>query len=312
MPDPDESLEALRRIKEEFANFCNLHGMVTEADTRAKVIDRVLQEVCGWPETAFRREEHVTRGYIDYVLSIPGRRLIAVEAKREGLPFLMPAGRARTLKLSGTLLTDTSVKEAILQVRGYCDDAAIRYAVATNGYAWIIFRALREDTPWREGTAFIFRSFDDIAENFTAFWNLLGYSAVTEGRLDAEFSPTARPTRELHRVIDRLFNADLPLQRNRYHAQLDPLIKTIFENIADQHQTEILQRCYVHSASLRIVAEDLDVTITDSIPRFLRAQGTEPILQGQDNAGRFGEAISHALELPRGELFSASRWNRFR
>jgi hypothetical protein len=188
MAGRDESLGALRKIKDDFADFCKINGLVTEADTRAKVIDRVLQEVCGWPETAFRREVHAERGYIDYVLSIRGRQLIAVEAKREGLPFLMPAGRARSLKLSGALLTDTAVKDAISQVRGYCDDAVIRYAVATNGYAWIVFRALREDVHWREGAAIVFRSLDDIADNFTAFWNLLGYAAVMEGYLDAQFT----------------------------------------------------------------------------------------------------------------------------
>jgi hypothetical protein len=39
MTGPDEAFEALGQIKSEFAVFCNVHGMVSEADTRAKVID---------------------------------------------------------------------------------------------------------------------------------------------------------------------------------------------------------------------------------------------------------------------------------
>jgi hypothetical protein len=43
--------------------------------------------------------------------------------------------------------------------------------------------------------------------------------------------------RQLLRVVDRLYNADLPLQRNRLHAQLHPLIQTIFQDLADQDPT---------------------------------------------------------------------------
>ena len=175
--------------------------------------------------------------------------------------------------------------------------------MATNGYAWIIFRAIREDIPWREGTARVFPSLEYICEHFTDFWNLLSFAAIGAGSLDAEFGPPRRATRELHRVIANLFNADLPLQRNRLHGQLDPLIRAVFEDIADQAQLEILQSCYVHSQSLKIVAADLDLVITDSIPTFLKHQDTEPILQGSADAGRFGEAVSKALDAKTGQLF---------
>src|SRR3989442_3256163 len=112
--------------------------------------------------------------------------------------------------------------------------------------------------PWREGTARVFHSLEAILENFTAFWNLLSYEAIAAGSLDAEFGSPIRFDRGLDRVIDNLFNSDLPLQRNRLHAQLYPLIRHVFEDIGDQDQIEVLQACYVHSASLRIVAEDLN------------------------------------------------------
>jgi hypothetical protein len=53
------------------------------------------------------------------------------------------------------------------------------------------------------------------------------------GSLEEEFGVPRRPARGLARVSDRLFNADLPLQRNRLQAQLTRLIATIFEEIAD-------------------------------------------------------------------------------
>jgi predicted type IV restriction endonuclease len=208
----DVARDALLSIREDFKAFCEQHGQVTEADTRAQVIDRILTEVCGWPEGQIVREPHVDRGFMDYCLVAQGRKYVAVEAKREGVPFSIPIGkRQRNLAINGTLLTDVPIKEAIEQVRGYCDDGGIRYAVATNGYAWVVFRAIREDMPWRKGHAKVFASIDDIFDHFTEFWNILSYEAISLGSLDAEFGAPPKEPRRLRRVLDDLYNADLPL-----------------------------------------------------------------------------------------------------
>jgi hypothetical protein len=201
------------------------------------------------------------------------------------------------------LITDSAIKEAVEQVRQYCDDAGIRYAVVTNGYGWIIFRAIREDLPWREGRARIFPTPQYIEDNFTEFWNLLALESIERGCLDDEFGPSTKVPRKLHRVVDRLFNADLPLERNRLHAQLHPLIQTIFQDIADQDPVEILQSCYVHAASLKIVATDLNTVIVDAIPKFLLQQGTEEIQQESTDAGSFGAAIAKAPKSRPGQLY---------
>jgi hypothetical protein len=117
-----------------------------------------------------------------------GRRYVAVEAKKNGTAFTFPDTPARTLKLNGTLVTNKQIREAVEQVRGYCDDAVIRYAIASNGYAWIVFRVIREDMPWREGNARIFGSLEYIEQNFTDFWNLLSFRAIERGSLDDEFT----------------------------------------------------------------------------------------------------------------------------
>ncbi|GAC1526591.1 MAG: hypothetical protein NVS3B1_16150 [Marmoricola sp.] len=302
MSEIDLRLERLRELTADFAAFCAVHGNVSEADTRAKVIDGVLKDVCGWPEAAISREVHVDRGFVDYELDMPTRKAVVVEAKKEGIPFTLPVGPVRTLKLSGVLTTDVNVREAIQQVRGYCDDAGVRHAIATNGYAWIIFRAIRDDMPWREGTARVFPSLEAIAEHFTEFHNLLSYEAIAAGSLEEEFGATRRATRQLLRVGDRLFNSDLPLQRNRLNAQLTPLIGTIFSEIADQDQIEILENCYVHSASLRVVASDLEVVISDSVPKFLTDEGAQELPRDETGAG-FSRIITRAIERPDGELF---------
>jgi hypothetical protein len=301
---PDDAVESLSRIHNDFASFFETFGEVSEADTRVKVIDSVLKEVLGWPEFNIRREKYVPeRGYIDYTVTVRDRRYLAVEAKREGIAFKLPgAGKHRYLKLSGPLLSDPAVKEAVLQVRGYCADEGIRFGIATNGYAWIVFRAIREDMPWRDGQAIVFPSLEYIREHFTEFWNLLAYESVLAGSLDSEFGSQLRIQRHLNRVTDILWNADLPLQRNRLHLKLHPLITAVFEDIADQAQIEILQSCYVHSRSLQIVAEDLGVVITDEVPKFLQQEGAIAVHVGAEDAGEFGFMMSNEVTGKRGNL----------
>jgi hypothetical protein len=302
--DPDAGILALRQILQDFEDFCVSRGGASEADTRVKVIDRVLTDVLGWPESAIDREGHVESGFIDYTLTVQNRPFVAVEAKKEGVAFVLPVDPNRkSLKLSGTLLTDGATRDAVHQVRRYCDDGGIRYAIATNGYAWVVFRAIREDMSWRDGYARVFSSLQHAVEHFTDFWNLLSYHAIASGSLDEEFGSARRVTRRLLRVSDRLFNADLPLQRNRLHSQLDPLIQTVFEDIATQDPLEILQSCYVHTQSLQIAARDLDTVIVDAMPRFLKDDGAVDVHQRKNNAGEFGLAVARVLPTLTGQLF---------
>lgn len=201
------------------------------------------------------------------------------------------------------LVTDPNVKEAVYQVRQYCDDQGIKFAIATNGSAWILFRAIRDDMPWREGRARIFPSLSYIQNHFVEFWNLLSYDAICAGSLDSEFGRLAPSSRKLDRVVDRLFNADLPLRRNRLNSQLQPLIKYIFEDIAAQEDVDLLQSCYVHTGSLRIAADDLNVVITDTIPKDVVFTDTKPLKQSQEDAGEFGDELIQAVKERKGELY---------
>lgn len=304
MSSPDDALIRFRAIAQEFAVFCSSHGRVSETDTRVKFIDRVLKEVCCWPEAMISREDRVDSGYADYCLAVRGRPLIVVEAKREGDAFVFPTDPARrSLKLNGALMTEASVRAAIEQVRAYCDDRGVRYAVATNGYAWIAFRAVRDDMPWREGRAKIFPTKDYILSQFTEFWNLLSYDAICAGSLDTEFGSAFASSRQMYRVVERLFNADLPLRRNRLSTQLQPIVKHIFEDIAEQNDLDLLKSCYVHSESLRVAANDLDVVITDAIPRFVQEEGGTEVEQSESDAGAFGVAVAQSFSASRGALY---------
>lgn len=303
MAHPDTSLSALDAIIAEFNAFVAEHGAASEADTRVKFIDRVLKEVCGWPETELSREDYSESGFSDYVLKVRGKGVVVVEAKKEGDAFRLPKDKTnRTYSLDGVLVTEEPIKKAIYQVQRYCSEYGIRFAIATNGYAWIVFRALREDVPWKKGQARVFPSVEYIRENINDFLGLLSYENIDGGSLNEEFSPSIRASRELHRVVDRLFNPDRPLERNRLNSALQPIIKLLFEDIAVQESLDILQSCYIYTGTLTTVANDLDNILTESIPKFLADQGAVPVGTPTSRFG-FERVLHDAILVTKGELF---------
>ena len=300
---PDTSLAALDVIIAEFQTFVEEQGAASETDTRIKVIDRILKEICGWPETELSREDHSESGFSDYVLKVRGKGVVVVEAKKESESFRLPKDKTnKTYSLDGVLVTEPPIKEAIYQVQRYCSEYGIRFAVATNGYAWIIFRALREDIPWKKGQSRVFPSLEYIRKNINEFLDLLAYENIDRGSLNEEFSPSIRASRELHRVIDRLFNPDRPLERNRLNSALQPIIKLLFEDIAVQESLDILQNCYIYTGTLTTVANDLDNILTESIPKFLADQGAVPVGTSNSRSG-FERVLHNSIIVTKGELF---------
>lgn len=303
MDEFDAAYEVLDETIKEFAAFLGSRDSVSETDTRCKLIDRILVDVCGWPEGEISREDHVDSGFTDYVLSPHGHPFVCVEAKREGIAFTLPEHRKQTLyALNGGLLTEDSIKAAVQQVQQYCVDQGVPFAIATNGNAWIIFKAVRTDMPWKKGRARVFNSLDEIRADFTDFWNLLSYEALCNGSLADTFDSSLRSERELHRVIDRLHNANLPLQRNRLNVDLQPIIRLIFEDIAEQDSLDILESCYIHTGSLNNVATDIDHVLTEAIPKFLIDEGIQP-LTPPSHRRSFERILKGIVNETRGGLF---------
>lgn len=304
---PDESLKVLGDICTEFKTFCESSGKVSETDTRIKLIDRVLKEVLKWPETMLSREDHIRGekdGYSDYSLKVKGRPYIVVEAKREGVSFELPITTRRRLKISGAMQKTQEVKDAIEQVRKYCiEEIPINYAIATNGQTWIIFKSIYKDKAWRDENAVIFTSLKDIESNFVKFWNILSFEAICSGSLENEFASIIKAERNQYRVIDNIINADTPLERNRLHAQLHPIIEAFFLDIADKDIIDILKSCYVHSRSVETAMLDFDNVVNDAIPLFLKKEGTKNVLTGQKDSGIFDVEVSAAIEKNTGNLY---------
>ena len=294
--NPDHALEAFKAIHSSLGEFARHRGRVSEADTRANVLDRVIHAVLGWPEDAVFREVHCASGWLDYELS-KGIPTIVIEAKAEGETFEIAhrkINKAQRLKLSGALMTDPTTKAAVEQAQKYCVEKGIRYAVATNGYSFVVFRAITEGAAWRDGSAFVFPSPSVVEADFNTFWNLLSYDAVRDGRLDDAFRAETVEVREAHRPIDNIVDADATYARNSLNSALLPYVAKFFGDIASQDTIEILQHCYVFSKPIQIIDAELDITIRDFIPGFA---GTSKPVQATPDAqgGQIGTDLRESL-----------------
>jgi GTPase SAR1 family protein len=247
----DDCLEQLRVLREQLKQI-DLYGQ-TEADTRARMIDRILHQVLDWPIDNVTREEHANPGFMDYVLHTI-KRVAVVEAKKSGDTFLLPVDfpARREFSLNGVLKTAPNLKEHLDQVFSYCVHNGIEFAVVTNGHQFIAFKAIRTDGihVWH-GKALVFNGLEDIERRFVEFWNLLSKQAVENNSLARTFQGSDAETFAFNRVTDQLHGYGEKVSRNDLSPYLEPLINEYMGEITDQKSR--LKELYVRSTALEKV-----------------------------------------------------------
>lgn len=173
----DKSLKAFNTFIEQFEGFKSLD--MSESDTRSKLIDFMFKDVLGWAEEDILREESVDSGYYDYKFSTSDFAFI-VEAKKNFASFNLPE-RHRMVTL-GTLFKGN--KEVITQIRRYLFDKGLAFGVITNGHQYIVSQFLNTSgEDWKKNKALIFKSIDDVSENFIPFYNCLSRRTVIHNKI---------------------------------------------------------------------------------------------------------------------------------
>ena len=268
---------------------------LSESDTRSKFIDPIFKDVLGWHEAEIRREEPVSEGYIDYVLGSDYSHLL-IEAKRAQPKFrLITKGKPRRLKLSGPhLLGDRQLRPFLEQAQGYSSDTGVQFCLLTNGYQYIIFRPYVPGRPWRQGTAIVFHDFQDIAENFSEFYNLLARDNVVAGSLIEAFEHLERTTAQLYTVLDYIPDPDRELVRNGIWQQIAKIMGPLLTDTSEDPaaQLEVIRHCYVTTPLADETDESLDALLRDTPKPFLADAKFVDLKPG--HGGK--TAFSHRLE----------------
>lgn len=289
--DVDEAYYHFKSIALEYSEIPEL----SEADTRCKIIDRIFKECLGWTENDIRREEHVHVGYIDYTLLTNSTPSILVEAKKTEVVFNIPKSvNKRNYKINGIIRTIDSLDSALRQVRDYCFDIGVRYAVVTNGTQFIIFSAYSPGQKWDETSCIVFNSLNDIETNFSLFWDLLNTSSINTGILQSALSKAVIAKR-YKKILTEIYNPNQKWERNKIYTYLQPIVDFIFTEMLDAVKLEVLQKCYVFDRSNRNLSDEIDELFIDKMPFFADHYQIKDIYEREIKAGVFQKEFEKML-----------------
>jgi hypothetical protein len=259
----DQCHAALDRLVQQYSKLSLSDA--NEAETRLKVIDKILKDVLGWQDDDLSVEERCSEDsktvFADYIVRTATTSLI-VEAKKAGATFVLPTNQ-KSGKLGGAL-GEGEVGEAIRQVRDYCRMKAIPFAVVTNGSAWIVFPAVRTDEVTFEDTqARIFRDLADIKSRIVEFWELLSRQRVAEGNLEHELlSPEKNVS--ARRVLSLVREPGFRLGRNALYEHIEPAVNAALTDEALLNDPEALKLCYVKSSERLKYDSRLQMVVSDA------------------------------------------------
>src|SRR5438477_11072564 len=136
------SFQSLADVMNDLAAFDKRSGAINEAETRLKVIDRILFDGLGWELMDASVERPVERPassdktlYLDYLLEHRGTPYLVVEAKRKGKSFGIPKEVDRRKYSLKTLFAHcgSPLREVIQQAQDYSVHDGSPYAAVANG-----------------------------------------------------------------------------------------------------------------------------------------------------------------------------------
>lgn len=223
-----------------------------EADTRFRFIDRILTECLNWEPKDISNEDVRDRHYADYKLNL--FRPVAVwEAKRTGNYFELPVGISRLIMPLKSICKDNpQIKEALIQVSGYCHERGIKIGVVSNGWQIIAFIANRNDSvPPLDGDGLIVPSLEFYLQNYKEVWNCLSKNGFHDdyltkkliGGSEEQLPPKLSSSVAYYPGIKN---------RNPFQVDLEIISDLVLEDVIKDKAIEkdFLKDCYCKSGSL--------------------------------------------------------------
>ncbi|MEX0682958.1 MAG: hypothetical protein WD904_10360 [Dehalococcoidia bacterium] len=243
--------------------------VLTEADTRCKIVDVILKDVLGWQEEAIRRESRTPDGaFQDYHLESNRNRLI-LEAKRTGPYFELPPGQSLRLRRDGMRLKSVPLFDALQQVAAYCRASACAVGVASNGTQFAVTRVYRPAGAGSGYDTIVFNGTAHILGLFELFWSMLSPDGDAEQTLKRVLagSEFIRPAPQYSEsLVDHIVMRDETMNRNPVDVTLAPIIQHYFTDLLGDDKRDVLRRGYVESGRQAQYGKQFDSLLEDVIP----------------------------------------------
>ena len=267
-----------------------------EADTRLKVLDRILFEVLDWKHEAVFVEPYTASGYIDYLLTVGERRgALIIEAKRAG--HLAPATKGEEVipvSLNGTVVKP--LHSGIQQAMRYALEKGVAMAAVTDGNTWLFFKASRTDgIPPMEGKGLLFPNLKSVISNYTTFVELLNVGAILDRRNLAHLNHAEGmviPDAEQHHYVMKPDDA-IMRRRDALASDVALLFSQFFSRLSNEKDREMLRQCFVETAESRTA----DFELEKIIQRVLNSITTLDTSQG----GQLQAELERAMATRRSE-----------
>lgn len=238
----------------------------TEADTRALVIDPLLQHL-GWGRGSIKREPYAgwtdARGFIDYLLIQDGRPLMVLEAKKTGRSFSLPQiltnQRVTTYKKIRATASQNLI-EALDQCLKYAQHTGAIYTCATNGCDWIFFKPSHSFRALPDARVIVFNGIDQIVSRIDEFCNLLGYSQIQEGKAEKLLLG-----RELKRPLFAMrlqdafpYRDDPTIEEEDYSNILDQFLAHYVEELTNENDFD---ECYCPVRTNKVTVKTIEALL---------------------------------------------------
>ncbi len=247
---------------------------LNEATTRSRIIDTVLYDILSYPKNAVIAEESNKKGYTDYTIkNILEEKVLIIEAKKEGIYFDTPnhTNSHKSFIKVKTLLTNTSIKSALEQVRGYCLETGTSYGAITNGHVWIFFIAFSQN--WEEKHALVINNLKYFSEDFTEAYNLLNYNQVINHKsLQNILHKNQNTSRITYFIKSKINSFAAPVDLNVYAQYISGAIQYYFSDF-DNDDIDFLSHCYVDEGKYENTKNTLSSMIVDNVTPYLENHG---------------------------------------
>lgn len=318
----DDAFERLQIIENEIVSA--LQAEPNEADTRFKVLDRILLDVLGWQHESIYTEPPTDSGFIDYLVRTgTGRNLFVIEAKKAGL--LAPETKSdskMTIALDGPVAKP--MKDGIRQALAYANEQGVPTAVLTDGRTWLFFRASRTDgRPPLKGKGILFPSWKSVVEYFVPFTELISPRAVLDKRHLAHLNDAEGYTLSQAEQQYTVYPPNEARMRARDAMASDAaeLFVQFFSRLSNDQDKEMLRDCFVETAeshkadlefekiiqnvlnNISAITTDRGGALQNQIERAMTAQRAETVLLiGNKGSGKstfidrfFGNILPQSL-----------------
>jgi hypothetical protein len=244
----EEGLEAINLLAEYYAEHSADRN---EATTRFRLIDQLFFDCLGWGKDDVTMEESQDGVYADYTFYCP-RRLLIVEAKREGINFELPVGQTRLdMGIPAIKKASPEAAAALEQASTYCQKRGVPFGAVANGHQLIAFIGSRSDaiSPM-EGRALVFGSVDEMRDSFRELWDAISKPGVQKTRLLSILSVGAPQLPQKLSAQMRPYPGIA--ERNVVQNELQILSDLVLEEIVPSPELEelFLKRCYTQSGPL--------------------------------------------------------------